>query len=59
VQGSTFVLRLDFCAKNPPHRQAANRQAVKKLALFSVNELVEKGGISILLLNKTATKWLI
>ncbi len=25
VQGSTFVLRLNFCAKNPPHRQAENR----------------------------------
>ncbi len=25
VQGSTFVLRLNFCAKNPPLRQAANR----------------------------------
>ncbi len=25
VQGSTFVLRLNFCAKNPPLRQAPNR----------------------------------
>ena len=30
VQGSTAVILLNFCAKNPPHRQAANRQAVKK-----------------------------
>lgn len=25
VQGSTFVLRLNFCAKNPRLRQAPNR----------------------------------
>ena len=25
VQGSIFVLRLNFCAKNPPLRQAENR----------------------------------
>ncbi len=25
VQGSAFVLRMDFSAKNLPHRQAANR----------------------------------
>jgi hypothetical protein len=25
VQSSTFVLRLNFSAKNPPHRQAENR----------------------------------
>ena len=25
VQGSTAVILLNFCAKNPPHRQAANR----------------------------------
>ena len=25
VQGSTVVILLNFCAKNPPHRQAANR----------------------------------
>jgi hypothetical protein len=30
VVGSSAVLRLNFCAKNPPLRQAANRQAVKK-----------------------------
>jgi len=30
VQGSTAVILLNFCAKNPPHRQAVNRQAVKK-----------------------------
>lgn len=31
VVGSSAVLRLNFCAKNPPLRQAANRyaQAVK------------------------------
>lgn len=25
VQGSTSVILLNFCAKIPPHRQAANR----------------------------------
>jgi hypothetical protein len=25
VQGSTFVLRMNICAKNPPHRQAEKR----------------------------------
>ena len=25
VQGSTVVILLNFCTKNPPHRQAANR----------------------------------
>jgi hypothetical protein len=29
VVGSSAVLPLNFCAKNPPLRQAANRQAVK------------------------------
>ena len=28
VQGSTAVILLNFCANNPPHRQAENRQAV-------------------------------
>ena len=27
LQGSTFVLLLNFCAENPPHRQAENRYA--------------------------------
>ena len=27
VVGSSVVLRLNFCAKNPPLRQAANRYA--------------------------------
>ena len=27
VQGSTVVVPLNFCAKNPPHRQAENRWA--------------------------------
>jgi hypothetical protein len=27
VQGSTFVLLLNFSAKNPPHRQAEKRYA--------------------------------
>jgi hypothetical protein len=30
VQGSTSVILLNFCAKNPPHRQDETRQAVKK-----------------------------
>ena len=25
VQGSTLGILMNFCAKNPPHRQAANR----------------------------------
>ena len=25
VQGSTAVILLNFCAENPPHRQAENR----------------------------------
>ena len=29
MAGSSAVLRLNICAKNPPLRQAANRQAVK------------------------------
>ena len=29
VVGSSAVLRLNFCAKNPPLRQAPKRQAVK------------------------------
>ena len=33
VVGLSAVLRLNFCAKNPPLRQAAKRQAVKKLLL--------------------------
>ena len=31
VQGSTSVILLNICAKIPPHRQAVNRQAVKKV----------------------------
>jgi hypothetical protein len=27
----TFVLRINICGNNPPLRQAANRQSVKKL----------------------------
>jgi hypothetical protein len=27
VQGSTAVILLNICAKNPPHRQAENRYA--------------------------------
>jgi hypothetical protein len=30
VVGSSAALRLNFCAKNPPLRQAAKRQVVKK-----------------------------
>ena len=30
VVGSSAVLRLNFCAKNPPLRQAAKRQTVSK-----------------------------
>ena len=35
VVGSSAVLRLNFCAKNPPLHQAANRQVVKKLTFAS------------------------
>ena len=28
VQGSTAVILLNFCAKNPPHRQAEKRCAI-------------------------------
>ena len=31
VVGSSAVLRLNYCAKNPPLRHAAKRQVVKKL----------------------------
>ena len=34
VVGSSAVLRLNFCAKNPPLRQAANRQTVQKPTLI-------------------------
>ena len=30
MQVSTVGILLNFCAKNPPHRQADERQAVKK-----------------------------
>jgi len=30
VVAESFVLRINFCAKNPPHRQAEKRQTVKK-----------------------------
>jgi len=34
VQGSTAVILLNFCAKNPPHRQAENRwQKILKTVL--------------------------
>jgi hypothetical protein len=26
MQGSTLVILLNFCAKNPPHRQGVNRE---------------------------------
>jgi hypothetical protein len=42
VQGSTLGILLNFCAENPPHRQAEKRQAVKKLlyaSLFHLNKL--------------------
>jgi hypothetical protein len=34
VVAESFVLRTNFCAKKPAHRQSAKRQAVKK-PLFS------------------------
>ena len=37
VQAESSVLRMKFSAKNPALRQAANRQAVKKLTFFLFN----------------------
>jgi len=34
VQGSSFVLRMNICAKNPALRQAAKRQTVQKPTLI-------------------------
>ena len=44
VQSSTAVTLFNFCAKNPPHRQAENRQAVKKphFDFFSTSQEVYK-----------------
>ncbi len=36
LQGSTFVLRLNFCAKNPPLRQAAKRYMQCKKAVSQI-----------------------
>lgn len=35
LQGSTFVLRMNICAKNPTLRQAANRYVQAKTTLSS------------------------
>jgi hypothetical protein len=39
VQGSTVLILLNFCAKNPPHRQAEKRsvQLPKKIPLEILN----------------------
>ena len=34
VQGSTAVILLNFCAKNPPHRQAEKRYGKIRSAIF-------------------------
>lgn len=36
VVGSSAVLRLNFCAKNPPLRQAANRYRANQTSGFSI-----------------------
>jgi hypothetical protein len=38
VQGSTAVILLNFCAKNPPHRQAENRYALLKPNIINERE---------------------
>jgi hypothetical protein len=35
VGTQTVVLRINICGENPPLRQAAKRQVVKKLTLFN------------------------
>jgi len=47
VQGSTFVLRLNFSAKNPRLRQYPKRQAVKK-PLFSPDNQLSQSNIFVL-----------
>jgi hypothetical protein len=37
VQGSTAVILLNFCAKNPPHRQAEKRYSELKDSLLLIN----------------------
>ena len=39
VQGSTAVILLNFCAKNPPHRQAENRCGRNPLRYFRPHRL--------------------
>jgi len=39
VQGSTAVILLNFCAKNPPHRQAEKRWA-KLQATLKIRRLL-------------------
>jgi hypothetical protein len=52
VQGSTAVILLNFCAKNPPHRQAEKRCASvyktkrnEKFDLFNnnINDIILQG----------------
>ena len=40
VLNQSVVLRLNFCAKMPPLRQAAKRQAVKKLAFHEKSDFL-------------------
>ena len=47
VVSSSAVLRLNFCAKNPPLRQAAKRQAVKKVSFRQKS--VDRMGINLVI----------
>ncbi|RZJ99250.1 MAG: hypothetical protein EOO46_22695 [Flavobacterium sp.] len=38
VQGSTAVILLKFCAKNPPHRQAENRWPQFDVLKFTISQ---------------------
>ena len=40
VGKQTVVLRINICGENPPLRQAANRQAVKKLKFLTTASLL-------------------
>jgi len=41
VVGSIAVLRLSFCAKNPPLRQAAKRYQQSKISHYHFDSLVQ------------------
>ncbi len=49
-QGSTFEILLNFCAKNPPHRQAENRYGLLLNTVYLLKSILK---ISILFLTTT------